>query len=39
VGPEGSALDFVIFAVLLLLFDRVYRARHGDSSVVRSGEA
>jgi len=28
VGPEGSALDFVVLAALALAFDRVYRDQH-----------
>ena len=33
VGPEGSAFDFVLFAILFVLFDRVYRMRKADSSL------
>jgi membrane protease YdiL (CAAX protease family) len=33
VGPEGSALDFVVMALLFAVFDRVYRARKADSSL------
>jgi membrane protease YdiL (CAAX protease family) len=33
VGPEGSALDFVVMALLFAVFDRVYRARKTDSSL------
>ena len=36
VGPEGSAFDFVIMAILFVLFDRVYRMRKADPSL-RSG--
>jgi CAAX protease family protein len=36
VGPEGSALDFMIFAILFALFDRVYRTRTADPSSLRS---
>jgi hypothetical protein len=31
VGPEGSAFDFVIFAILFIVFDRVYRSRRLSS--------
>lgn len=27
VGPEGSAFDFVVFAIAFVLFDRIYRMR------------
>lgn len=37
VGPEGSALAFVIFALLFFVFDRVYRMRTADPSSARSG--
>lgn len=33
VGPEGSAFDFVIMALLFIVFDRVYRSRTADPSV------
>ena len=33
VGPEGSAFDFVIFAILFLVFDRVYRMQKADPSL------
>ena len=33
VGPEASAFDFVIFAILFVIFDRVYRTRKADPSV------
>jgi membrane protease YdiL (CAAX protease family) len=33
VGPEASAFDFVIMAILFALFDRVYRMRKADSSL------
>jgi membrane protease YdiL (CAAX protease family) len=38
VGPEGSALDFLIFAILFVIFDRVYRMRKekADPSSLRS---
>jgi CAAX protease family protein len=36
VGPEGSAFDFVIFAILFIVFDRVYRMQKADPSL-RSG--
>lgn len=36
VGPEGSAFDFVIFAIAFLVFDRVYRAPKADPAL-RSG--
>ena len=32
VGPEGSALDFVVMAIAVVVFDRVYRVRKGDPS-------
>ncbi len=35
VGPEGSAFDFVIMAILFVVFDRVYRTRKADSSLLR----
>jgi CAAX protease family protein len=28
VGPEASIFDFVIFTILFVIFDRVYRSRH-----------
>jgi uncharacterized protein len=33
VGPEASAFDFVIMAILFVVFDRVYRTRKADSSL------
>jgi membrane protease YdiL (CAAX protease family) len=33
VGPEGSVFDFVVFAILFIVFDRVYRIRKADSSL------
>jgi membrane protease YdiL (CAAX protease family) len=33
VGPEGSAFDFVIIAILFIVFDRVYRSGKADPSV------
>ncbi len=33
VGPEGSTFDFVVMALLFLIFDRVYRAHKADSSL------
>jgi uncharacterized protein len=36
VGPEGSAFDFVIFAIAFVVFDRVYRMPKADPSL-RSG--
>ena len=36
VGPEGSAFDFVVFAILFVVFDRVYRMKKADPSL-RSG--
>lgn len=36
VGPEGSIFDFVIMAIVFVVFDRVYRARKIDPSQ-RSG--
>jgi len=33
VGPEGSAFDFVIFAIAFVVFDRVYHMRKADSSL------
>jgi uncharacterized protein len=36
VGPEASVFDFVIFAIALVIFDRVYRERKTDVSM-RSG--
>jgi len=33
VGPEGSAFDFVIFAIAFVVFDRVYRMRKADPSL------
>jgi uncharacterized protein len=33
VGPEGSAFDFVIFAILFVLFDRLYRMQKADPSL------
>jgi len=33
VGPEGSAFDFVIFAILFVVFDRVYRTRRAYPSI------
>ena len=38
VGPEGSAFDFVIFAILFVLFDRVYRRPKADSLVAATSE-
>lgn len=32
VGPEGSAFDFVVFAIAFVIFDRVYRIPKRDSS-------
>jgi uncharacterized protein len=37
VGPEGSAFDFVIFAVAFVVFDRVYRIRKADPSLLDPG--
>ena len=34
VGPEGSALDFVVMALLFAVFDRVYRAQKADPSLL-----
>jgi len=34
VGPEGSAFDFVIFAIAFVVFDRVYRMRKADPSLL-----
>ena len=36
VGPEGSAFDFVVMAILFVVFDRVYRLQKADPSL-RSG--
>jgi uncharacterized protein len=36
VGPEGSAFDFVIFAILFVVFERVYSLGKADPSL-RSG--
>ncbi len=33
VGPEGSAFDFVVMAILFVLFHHLYRARKADPSV------
>ncbi len=32
VGPEGSAFDFVVMAILFVVFHRVYRGRKADSA-------
>ena len=32
VGPEGSAFDFVVMAILFAVFDRAYRIQKADSS-------
>ena len=37
VGPEGSAFDFVIFALLFFFFDRVYRTQKAASSAASGG--
>ena len=36
VGPEGSAFDFVIFAIAFVLFDRVYRSRTANPSAANT---
>jgi uncharacterized protein len=33
VGPEGSAFDFVVMAILFVVFDRVYRMQKADPSL------
>jgi hypothetical protein len=35
IGPEGSALDFVVMALLFAVFDRVYRSQKADPSLLR----
>jgi membrane protease YdiL (CAAX protease family) len=34
VGPEGSVFDFVIMAIAFVVFDRVYRTRKADPSLL-----
>jgi hypothetical protein len=34
VGPEGSVFDFVIMAIAFVVFDRVYRLRKADPSLL-----
>jgi membrane protease YdiL (CAAX protease family) len=34
VGPEGSVFDFVIMAIVFVVFDRVYRNRKADPSLL-----
>jgi hypothetical protein len=34
VGPEGSVFDFVILAIAFVVFDRVYRIRKADPSLL-----
>jgi membrane protease YdiL (CAAX protease family) len=34
VGPEGSIFDFVILAIVFAIFDRVYRTRKADPSLL-----
>jgi uncharacterized protein len=34
VGPEGSVFDFVIMAIAFVVFDRVYRIRKADPSLL-----
>jgi uncharacterized protein len=38
VGPEGSIFDFVILAILFLIFDRVYRSRPSPEPVSSARE-
>jgi len=34
IGPEGSAFDFVVMAILFFVFDRVYRLQKADPSLL-----
>jgi len=34
VGPEGSVFDFVIMAIVFVVFDRVYRVQKADPSLL-----
>ena len=37
IGPEGSALDFVVFAIAFWVFSRVYRAKGEGGGVAEAG--